>query len=166
MSKYHRELKLCIAQRYIDGEPSRQLSKELSISSSQIRYWGQVFVIHGSDSFLPTMHSKNSQTKLSALNLMWTNGWSINHTSAFLNISSPGILFVWLNRYKQEGIKGLDSPSRGRPAVKIKPTPKPDDEMTTEELKQALIYLRAENAVLKKLEELKREKRRQTKTKH
>jgi len=166
MSKYHRELKLCIAQRYIDGEHSRQLSKEFSISSRQIRYWGQVFVIHGSYSFLPTTHSQNTQTKLSALNLMWTNSWSLTHTSAFLNISSPGILSVWLNRYKQDGIKGLETHSRGRSPVKIKPTPKPDDEMTTEELQQELIYLRAENAVLKKLEELKREKQRQIKTKH
>lgn len=44
-------------------------------------------------------------------------------------------------------------------------TTKSDDEMTLEELKEELAYLRAENAVLKKLEELEQEKRRQTKKK-
>ena len=43
--------------------------------------------------------------------------------------------------------------------------PKPDDEMTLEELKEELAYLRAENAVLKKLEELELEKRRPIKKK-
>ncbi|GAB7219785.1 hypothetical protein VcTj87_16060 [Vibrio comitans] len=52
----------------------------------------------------------------------------------------------------------------------MKPQPqrplKSDNEMTLEELKEELAYLRAENAVLKKLEELEQEKRhRQTKKK-
>ncbi len=44
-------------------------------------------------------------------------------------------------------------------------TNKPDDEMTLEELKEELLYLRAENAVLKKLKELRLEKEGQTKKK-
>ncbi|MDH5930051.1 hypothetical protein L8S05_02335 [Vibrio splendidus] len=37
-------------------------------------------------------------------------------------------------------------------------TTKPDNEMTLEELKEKLVYLRTENAGLKKLEELEQEK--------
>ena len=44
-------------------------------------------------------------------------------------------------------------------------TTKPDNEMTLEELKEELVYLRTENAVLKKLEELEQEKNRRTKKK-
>ncbi|MEZ9968766.1 helix-turn-helix domain-containing protein, partial [Vibrio splendidus] len=44
-------------------------------------------------------------------------------------------------------------------------TTKPDNEMTFEELKEELVYLRTENAVLKKLEELEQEKNRRTKKK-
>ncbi|MBI0059576.1 DUF5320 domain-containing protein [Gilliamella sp. B14384G12] len=40
-----------------------------------------------------------------------------------------------------------------------------DDEKTIEALKEEIAYLRAENAVLKKLEELKQAKRQQTKKK-
>ena len=42
---------------------------------------------------------------------------------------------------------------------------KSDDDKTLEELKDELAYLRAENAVLKKLEELEQEKSRRTKKK-
>ncbi|MGR5113127.1 helix-turn-helix domain-containing protein, partial [Vibrio jasicida] len=44
-------------------------------------------------------------------------------------------------------------------------TTKPDNEMTLEELREELVYLRTENAVLKKLEELEQEKSRRTKKK-
>ncbi|QUJ66402.1 transposase [Photobacterium sp. GJ3] len=167
MSKYCRELKCVIAKQCLSGVPSGLLSKQHSISSRQIRYWTQVFAIHGTDSFLPTAHTSTAEAKLQALNLMWTNGWSLTHTSAVLNLSTPGILSVWLKRYKEQGIKGLKPHAIGRPPMKQQPqrTTKSDDEMTLEELKDELAYLRAENAVLKKLEELEQEKRRQTKKK-
>ncbi|WP_261875670.1 transposase [Vibrio celticus] len=90
MSKYSRELKCIIAKQYLDGTSSLYLAKQYSISSRQIRYWAQVFAIHGTDSFLPTKHAATAQTKRKALNLMWTNEWSLTHTSAVLNLSSLG----------------------------------------------------------------------------
>ncbi|MGR5154901.1 helix-turn-helix domain-containing protein, partial [Photobacterium swingsii] len=79
-----------------------------------------------------------------------------------------GILSVWLKRYREQGIQGLELQAIGRPPMKQQPQHplKSDDEKTLEELKEELAYLRAENAVLKKLEELAQEKkRRQTKKK-
>ena len=165
MSKYSRELKLTIAKECLDGKSSRKLASELSISSRQIRYWTQVFAIHGANGFLPTSHGCSAKTKLQALKLMWTNDWSLTHTSAVLNLSSPGSLSVWLKTYNEAGFRGLECSSIGRPPVKPQPntTANPDNEMTLEELKEELAYLRAENAVLKKLEELEHTKHRQTK---
>ncbi|WP_210443925.1 helix-turn-helix domain-containing protein [Vibrio crassostreae] len=167
MSKYSRELKCIIAKQCLGGASSRDLAKQYSISSRQIRYWAQVFAIHGTDSFLPTKHAASAQTKRKALNLMWTNEWSLTHTSAVLNLSSPGILSVWLKRFNELGIKGLKMRHKGSPSMKQQPqrTTKPDNEMTLEELKEELVYLRTENAVLKKLEELEQEKNRRTKKK-
>ncbi|WP_387794711.1 helix-turn-helix domain-containing protein, partial [Photorhabdus sp. RM125S] len=92
---------------------------------------------------------------------MWTHDWSLTHTSAVLNLTTPGTLSVWLDKYNETGIKGLESHQRGRPPMKSRPKtpPKSDDKMTVEELKEELAYLRAENAVLKKLEELEQKKR-------
>ena len=159
MSKYSRELKLIIAKQCLVSRTSTQLSNEYSISARQIRYWTQVFAIHGKNSFLPTTHSNNAKTKLQALKLMWTNRWS--HTSAVLNLSSPGTLSVWLKTYNEAGFKGLKNSNIGRPSMKSlsNTTQKSDDEMTIEELREELSYLRTENAVLKKFEELKQKKR-------
>jgi len=167
MSKYSRELKLTIAKECLEGKSSRQLSKKLSISSRQIRYWTQVYAIHGESGFLPTTHGSSARTKLQALKLMWTNGWSLTHTSAVLNLSSSGSLSVWLKAYNETGFRGLEHSRIGRPPVKpqVHTTAKPNNEMTLEELKEELAYLRAENAVLKKLEELEQTKRSQTKRK-
>ncbi|QFI37020.1 transposase [Moritella marina ATCC 15381] len=164
MSKHSRELKLIIAQECLGGKSSRILSNELSISSRQIRYWTQVFSIHGKNAFLLNSYASSAKTKLQALKLMWTNGWSLTHTSPVLNQSSPGSLSVWLKTYNESGFRGLERSSIGRPPMKQSKTPvKLDNEMTMEELKEELAYLRAENAVLKKLEELEQAKRRQTK---
>ena len=167
MSKYNRAFKCSIAKYYLQGKRSSEdLARLYSIPSRQIRYWAQVVEIHGSQAFMPHGFAKNAQTKLHALTLMWTNGWSLSHTSAVLNLSSPGILSVWLKLYQKEGIQGLER-SRGRPTMSKHPfiKDKPDDEKTLEELKEELAYLRAENAVLKKLEELEQEKQRRTKKK-
>lgn len=167
MSKYNRELKCRIAKQCLEGVSSQLLSEQYAISSRQIRYWSQVFAIHGSSSFLSTHHASTALSKLKALRVMWDNGWSITHTSAFLNLSSPGTLSVWLKKYEEQGMKGLESCGKGRPLMKKHPqcTSKSDDEKTLEELKEELAYLRAENAVLKKLEELERAKSQQIKKK-
>lgn len=168
MSKYIRELKLCIAQRCLDGEPSRTLAKEFSISSRQIRYWTTVYRIHGSSAFKPLNYTYTADFKLSVLKLMWKNNWSISHTSAVFNFSSNGTISVWLKHYNQSGIQGLHSRPKGRSSMKSQLNKRPtksDEEMSLAELKEEQAYLRAENAVLKKLEELDKLKRQATKKK-
>lgn len=167
VSKYSRTLKIIIAKRFLSGESSPALSTEYSITSSQIRYWALVTAIHGDNAFQPTPQLRCADARFQALKLMWTNDWSLRHTSAELNLSSPGILFVWLNRYNEHGFKGLECRPRGIPSMKPPRTTsvRSDDEKTLEELKEEVAYLRAENAVLKKLEELKQLKRQQAKKK-
>ncbi|OTP81015.1 transcriptional regulator, partial [Gilliamella apicola] len=108
MSKYSRDLKIIIANEFLSGESSEILSKKYAISSRQIRYWSQVVAIHGDNSFQPTPHLRHAEARLQALKLMWTNDWSLGHTSAMLNLSSPGLLFVWLDRYHKKGFRGLE----------------------------------------------------------
>lgn len=168
MSKYNRSFKCAIAKQCLNDTSSRALSKQHNISSRQIRYWAQVYSIHGDDAFLPTHHASSVETKLAALQLMWTNDWSITHTSAILNLSSPSTLWTWLKQYQEHGLQGLESQPRGRAsAMKMKPrhTVKSDDEKTIKELREEIADLKAENAVLKKLEELAQQQRRQTKPK-
>ncbi|WP_392561265.1 helix-turn-helix domain-containing protein [Orbus sturtevantii] len=167
MSKYSRNLKISIANEFLSGVSSEILSKKYSICSSQIRYWGQVVAIHSNDSFQPTSHLRDAQARLQALELMWANDWSLRYTSAMLNLVSPGILSAWLNRYREKGFVELAHQSRGRLSMKPSRIASThcNDEKTVEELKEEITYLQAENAVLKKLEELRQTKRQQTKKK-
>jgi transposase len=92
---------------------------------------------------------------------MWTNKWSIGHTSAQFNLSSPGILSQWLTNYNASSLAGL-KPRRRLSAMKTRPIDndtKPAEQMSENELREELEYLRAENAVLKKLEALAQQKR-------
>jgi len=166
MSKYSRSLKIVIAKRYLDDEPSRQLGREYDIPANQIRYWGAVYSFNHEQPFLPTTSAYSAEDKLKVLTRMQTEDWSLVHTSAFFNLSSPGTLFVWLRNYESLGMEGLKPKKRGTPMKKtpiIKP--KAATEMTEGELRDELEYLRAENAVLKKFDALLQEKRLKAKKK-
>jgi transposase len=167
MSKYTRELKFIVAKEYLDGMTPNLLGQKYSVPSKHIRYWAQVYSLHGEDSFAVDGQSVSTEFKREAIELMWTNNWSIRHTSAVLNLSFSTTLTAWLNKYKARGIKGLENRRGVKMSMKKSPKQpqKSDDEMTLEELREELAYLRAENAALKKLEELKQQRLQRTKKK-
>lgn len=67
--------------------------------------------------------------------------------------------------YARDGITRLKPQKKGRPRVtNLSPTPKPSEQMTEKELRDELEYLRAENAVLKKLEALAQARQKKAKT--
>ena len=134
---------------------SRALSLKFSVSSRQIRYWSFVYRLHGEHSFLHIQRPYSQAFKLNVINTMRTQGWSLTYTSAYFDLSSPGILSVWQKLYDNGGINYLTPRKQGRPRMKQRPSqPKPSEHMTEKELREELEYLRAENAVLKKLEAL------------
>ncbi len=57
---------------------------------------------------MPHSFAKNAQTKLQALTHMWTNGWSISHTSAVLNFSSLAQSLFGSNSTKEMAFRGLN----------------------------------------------------------
>ncbi|MFV0449888.1 MAG: helix-turn-helix domain-containing protein, partial [Vibrio sp.] len=112
MSKYSRELKFKVAKKYLDGSTPRELAEKYSVPTIHVRYWAHVFTMHGSNSFLIDGHSLSAEAKLEALQLLWTKGWSVRHTSAVLNLSFPTTLTSWLRKYEKQGIIGLEKHKR------------------------------------------------------
>jgi len=164
MSKHHRTFKLKLAQLAQDNA-SRAIGKQFQVSSSQIQHWSQVYRIHGLKSFLHSGSPYSAEFKLQVLKTMEVNGWSISYTSAFYDLSTPGILFQWQKLYAHEGISRLKPRKKGRPSMSDNAsTPKPPEQMTEEELREELAYLRAENDVLKKLEALAQARKKKVKT--
>ena len=166
-SKYRPSFKRKLARLYLEEMSSREVGKKFNITHQQIRYWGRVFSIHGEKAFEGCLSNPSATDKLAILQAMWTNDWSLMDTSAKFNLSSPGILFKWQSDYNAMGLSGLKSKAQSR-AMKKKPVvanTKPSEDMSEKELRDELEYLRAENAVLKKLEALAQQKRAQAKKK-
>jgi transposase len=164
MSKHHRAFKLELAKLAQDNS-STVLSKQYQVNASFIKYWALVFRINGASSFTHSQQPYSAEFKLHALNTMTMNRWSLNYTSAYFDLSSPGILFQWQKLYALEGISRLTPKKKGRPTVtKSDSSAKPVEQMTKEELREELAYLRAENDVLKKLEALAQARKKKAKT--
>ena len=164
MSKHHRAFKLELAKLAQDNS-STVLSKQFQVNVSLIKHWARVYKIHGLSSFIHVHQPYSAEFKLHVLNTMKMNCWSLNHASAFFDLSSPGILFQWQKLYAQGGISRLKPQKKGRPTVtKSDSSAKPVEQMTEEELREELAYLRAENDVLKKLEALAQARKKKAKT--
>jgi len=169
MSKYNRATKLVLAKRYLQGEVSSELSKLSHIPSRQIRYWGQVYQIHGSQSFIKRAQPFSPIQKYHILLKMVSERWSLGHTSAFFNLASPGILSTWHKQFLTQGLAGLSNtkgrPSMNKPTSHIKSDSNPAQEEQIKAMQEELAYLRAENAYLKKLDALLKKKKHQTRKK-
>ncbi len=167
MSKYNRELKLSVAQKAINTS-KRALSAQLNISTMQVKYWSTVYRIHGDKGFLHNGKPYTVEFKSDVVKTMLQNDWSITYTSAYFDLSSPGVLSEWHQRYISGGVNNLKPRYKGRIIMKKAPAPiklKSPKVMTEKELHDELEHLRAENAVLKKLKALVQEKTSQTKKK-
>ena len=163
-SKYTRSFKMKLARLYLKDATAPFLSKKYNVSSGQISYWAQVFEIYGHKSFIPYYPSPSESDKLAILTKMREQEWSLRYTSAFFNLSSPGLLSKWQKDYARHGTNGLIPQKKGCPMKKKKKKQqqvKSPDDMNIKELKRELQYLRAENAVLKKLEALAKEEEEQ-----
>ncbi|MDP4537998.1 transposase [Alkalimonas collagenimarina] len=163
MSKYQRVFKLKLAQ-LAEQEGSNSLACKHNVPARQIRYWSMVYRIHGANSFLQSDYPYTVDFKMKVLTAMRKNDWSLGYTSAYFDLSTPGILFQWQKLYSLEGISRLHSQRKGMPCMKhLSSEPKPSEQMTEKELREELDYLRAENAVLKKLEALAQAKKKKAK---
>lgn len=165
MSKHHRAFKLKLA-RLAQEESSGVLGSKFEVRSNLVRYWSQVYRINGADSFTHKQRPYSFEFKIHVLKTMSVNNWSLSYASAYFDLSSPGILFQWQKHYAHEGITRLKPQKKGRPRVtNHSSTPKPSADMSEKELREELDYLRAENAVLKKLEALAQARKKKAKTK-
>lgn len=164
MSKHHRAFKLKIAELAL-SESSSAVSNRFNVTDRQVRYWTAIYRIHGAESFR-SVHKPYSQAfKAEVLKTMIENGWSLGYTSAFFDLSSPGILFQWQKLYARDGISRLKPQKKGKPVMtNNSSSSKPVEQMTEEELREELAYLRAENDVLKKLEALAQARKKKAKT--
>ncbi|STZ49877.1 transposase [Neisseria dentiae] len=164
MAKYPNEFKLKVVKYHLQGHGVKQTAKVFSLNHATVRKWASRYILHGEEGINrrtgTTAYSLDF--KLNAIRMVMHEGLSQKETCARLNLPTDSILAQWLHRYRQHGIDGLRPKQKGRKSVKQPEQPetakKADHLKTKEEMMEELLYLRAEMAVLKKLDALIREK--------
>ena len=159
--RYDLDFKVKVIAYYREGHSGYVTSKKFNLDTKIISRWVNQHQRGGLDTIKPKTNKAKytSEFKLQVLTTMADEGLSQSQAALRFNISSPALLSVWRSSYARHGMLGLTAKAKGRPSVKLSHlTDKPDDEKTPAELKRELQYLRAENAYLKKLNALLRQR--------
>ena len=149
-----------------EGYSNKELSKKFKINLSNVNYIIRLADLHGE---LILIKEKNTyyppRLKLDIINEVLIFGNSIYATSLKYALPNHGLLCNWISKFKENGYNILEKP-KGRPSKMKKNNKNIENKELSkvEQLEKELEYLRAENAVLKKLREI-RLKQSQTKRK-
>jgi transposase len=168
MSKYTKKFKLAVVQDYESLKVgSRVLSKKYDVPRTIIKTWIYGYQYHGADYFEKRTQVYSPKFKLSVLQHIKDHHMSAIKAAALFGIAAFTSVMQWQRLYNTGGAAALLAKPRRRPKM-TKPKPKidkPPKEMTSEELLEEVLNLRAERDYLKKLQALIQEKQLAAKTK-
>lgn len=169
MSKYSDQFKLTAVQAYLEsGEGFRTVAHRFSVDFSLLRRWVSSFQKHGQFSLRKIGQRYSATYKCSVLEYMHKHQLSLRQTAAHFGLGQSSQVGIWARQH-YSGDPALPAPKKRKPAAMpkkpypIKPTTSDDTEKSRDQLLAELEWLRMENAYLKKLEELKKQERRQPK---
>lgn len=162
MFQYSTALKVKVAKEYLRGGIGHKaLALKHGVSHSKMRFWIDLYKIHGAEGFVRHRGHRTAKFKLSALRHMWAEKLSYTETAAIFKVQNLCWVVEWERLYREGGLEALKPrPGRRREVMsepKNKPPPvQPDAERSKDELIAELKQLRMENAYLKKLDALVR----------
>ena len=160
-NKFTYEFKLQCVEAVIKGKRSAfDVAKENVIVRGNLRLWIKRYELYGKAGLRKKVYQPYDITfKLKVLQSIERENLSLRTACARFKIPSMSTIIKWQRAYESEGVQGLTNKPKG-PPPKMKPpikrkAKKSSKPLTREqELLEELEYLRAENALLKKLQAL------------
>lgn len=167
MTRTHSEaFKLKMVKLYLEsGASFNRISREFNVDRSLVRRWVTRYRHHGLKGLEPaTKHHYSPSFKLHVVKCVTRDGLTDRQAEARFNLRSTGLIGKWLVQYHSGQLtKPLSETKRAAPMAKksvdLPPADAPERSLSQDELIEELLYLRAENAYLKKLDALIQEEK-------
>lgn len=166
--KHSLEFKLNCAEQITTGHSTaKSIAIDFSLPHSMVRRWYKQFQQSGKEGLFVRKNKRiySPSFKRMVLQTILEENLSLDEAMLRFNLSTPSLIVDWKRRMEEHGFKGLIPRPKGRPPMDkpdklpIKRKKRKSDKPLTreEELLKENESLRAENALLKKLQALVQE---------
>ncbi|EFN4821140.1 IS3 family transposase [Escherichia coli] len=153
--KHSFEVKLAAVNHYLAGHAGIIYTAKLfQLSHTSLSHWINLFLLHGPRA-LDCRHrrSYSPEDKLCVVLYALGHSESLPRVAARFNIPSHNTVKNWIKGYRKSGNEAFIRRRKEKSMTRSDDTHENEANMTPEEMKNELRYLRAENAYLKAMQE-------------
>nr|WP_185168635.1 IS3 family transposase [Escherichia coli] len=153
--KHSFEVKLAAVNHYLAGHAGIiSTAKLFQLSHTSLSHWINLFLLHGPRA-LDCRHKRSysPEDKLCVVLYALRHSESLPRVAARFNIPSHNTVKNWIKGYRKSGNEAFIRRRKEKCMTRSDDTHENEANMTPEEMKNELRYLRAENAYLKAMQE-------------
>ncbi|MFK8387500.1 IS3-like element IS1397 family transposase [Escherichia coli] len=153
--KHSFEVKIAAVNHYLAGHAGIiSTAKLFQLSHTSLSHWINLFLLHGPQT-LDCRHKRSysPEDKLCVVLYALGHSESLPRVAARFNIPSHNTVKNWIKGYRKSGNEAFIRRRKEKSMTRSDDTHENEANMTPEEMKNELRYLRAENAYLKAMQE-------------